>query len=491
MKTLKAILLSLGALVLVALGLVYAGAINVAADVPHSAPVLAVLELARERSVAVRARGVEVPNLDDPALIAAGAGHYAAMCTGCHLAPGMADTEIRKGLYPKPPNLAEHGAHDPAKAFWVIKHGIKMTAMPAWGATHDDDSIWGLVAFVAALPGLDADGYRKLGAGSGHSHSHGDSSDTDDHADADGSEATHAHAHAGSGADHEAGMTGVAASAKDPVEAVERLQSALAMGDFATVDRLLDPAVTIYESGGVERSRAEYAAGHRGHDAAFLAKARIELLAQSGDADGDLAWVASERRIAAGSDAEPVTLASLETAVLRRSAGQWRIVHIHWSSRKPADRSAASAPLRDAAPARILPLGPIDAAALARGDGMGFAKAAERNGYPGPKHVLELADALALTSEQRAHARRLFEAMQREARALGGEYLEALATLESGFRDRRIDLPTLRAQTRRLGVLEGRLRDTHLQAHLAMSAVLESQQRARYRELRQAPARGT
>ena len=114
-----------------------------------------------------------VPKLDNPALIAEGAENYAEMCTGCHLAPGMQDTEIRKGLYPQPPNLALDGVDNPAEAFWIIKHGIKMTAMPAWGATHDDAKIWAMVAFLGKLPAMSPAEYGNLTAGAdAHDHEH-------------------------------------------------------------------------------------------------------------------------------------------------------------------------------------------------------------------------------------------------------------------------------------------------------------------------------
>jgi len=83
------------------------------------------------------------------------------MCTGCHLAPGMADSEIRPGLYPQPPNLAREKV-DARKAFWVIKHGIKMSAMPAWGLSHDDPTIWSMVAFLQKLPMLSPAQYRDI-----------------------------------------------------------------------------------------------------------------------------------------------------------------------------------------------------------------------------------------------------------------------------------------------------------------------------------------
>ena len=163
---------------------VYAGGYNVAADAPHWPATARVLEAVRERSIRARSAGIVVPNLADDALIAQGAEHYGAMCAGCHLAPGVDDTELRAGLYPKPPNLAAvasthghaHAARSPAEQFWIIKHGLKMTGMPAWGPTHDDAEIWGLVAFVRQLPAMHAAQYRELAGptGSGLSdHGHG------------------------------------------------------------------------------------------------------------------------------------------------------------------------------------------------------------------------------------------------------------------------------------------------------------------------------
>src|ERR1700680_3403692 len=76
---------------------IYFGAYNFGADSPHTRLVFDLIEYARDRSVAVRAGGIDVPNLSDPKLIAEGAGHYDKMCTGCHLAPGMPENEMRPG----------------------------------------------------------------------------------------------------------------------------------------------------------------------------------------------------------------------------------------------------------------------------------------------------------------------------------------------------------------------------------------------------------
>jgi len=151
------------AVIVAASVLVYMGAYNFAADIPHTQPVFWLLETARERSIAVRAAGVAVPSdLTDPKRIASGAGQYAEMCSACHLAPGMKRTEISRGLYPRAPELRRRSRSTPAEDFWVVKHGIKMTGMPAWGVTHSDEILWDVVAFLRKLPELTPDQYQTL-----------------------------------------------------------------------------------------------------------------------------------------------------------------------------------------------------------------------------------------------------------------------------------------------------------------------------------------
>ena len=150
-------------LVLTAGLLVYFGAYDVAADIPHTKPVFWVLNKVRERSVAVRARSIPVPpDLGSSERVAAGAGLYAEMCASCHLAPGMEKTEISQGLYPAAPELSRGSQLSPAQQFWVIKHGLKMTGMAAWGKTHDDTLIWNMVAFLQKLPNLSPEQYKAL-----------------------------------------------------------------------------------------------------------------------------------------------------------------------------------------------------------------------------------------------------------------------------------------------------------------------------------------
>ena len=150
---------------------IQSGAYDFAADAPHTPLVLSLLDRMRERSIDTRAGDVKVPDLSDRQRIVQGAGNYNAMCVQCHRSPGMGDTELSKGLYPSPPNLVKEPV-EPAQAFWVIKHGIKASGMPAWGKSMTDDDIWNMTAFLQVMPKLDEAGYRTMVAQSG-GHSHG------------------------------------------------------------------------------------------------------------------------------------------------------------------------------------------------------------------------------------------------------------------------------------------------------------------------------
>ena len=140
---------------------IYVGAYNIAADAPHWKWVYNTLDSLRENSIAARSRGIKVPaDLNDPKRIATGAGLYTEMCTGCHLGPGLEKSEMSQGLYPPAPELARGNDHTPAQQFWIIKHGVKLSAMPAWGRTHDDQLIWDMVAFIRQLPKMSPEQYK-------------------------------------------------------------------------------------------------------------------------------------------------------------------------------------------------------------------------------------------------------------------------------------------------------------------------------------------
>ena len=152
-------------------GFIWSGLYNVGADDAHLPVTNSLLGTLRERSIAARASLLTVPDITDPARITQGAGNYNAMCMGCHLAPGMGDTELSRGLYPAPPDLTQVTV-DAAEAFWVIKHGIKASGMPAWGQSMGDAYIWNMAAFLQQLPKLSPEQYQAMVASSG-GHDHG------------------------------------------------------------------------------------------------------------------------------------------------------------------------------------------------------------------------------------------------------------------------------------------------------------------------------
>lgn len=118
------------------------------------------------------------------------------------------------------------------------------------------------------------------------------------------------------------------------------------------------------------------------------------------------------------------------------------------------------------------------------GAGLGYAKAAELNGYPGPLHVLELADSLHLTAEQRRQVEETFRAMRSEARALGREFVAAEAALDIAFEEGRAEPDVIRSLAEESARIESQIRMVHLEAHLDMMAVLTTEQVATYNRLR-------
>lgn len=181
----KAFFFTLFLLVVLGACFVVSGAYDIGADAPHSRPAFALLQFLRERSIQTRLTGMTTPDLDDAARIRQGAGNYDAMCTDCHLKPGMTDSELHRGLYPQPPVLGTIGIDDPAEAFWIIKHGVKASGMPAWGKSMQDEYIWNMVAFLRKLPKLSPEQYQaEVAASGGHSHGGGEDHhhhDADEH----------------------------------------------------------------------------------------------------------------------------------------------------------------------------------------------------------------------------------------------------------------------------------------------------------------------
>lgn len=121
------------------------------------------LTFGMQRSVSTHALPVSTPPLDEPWLVLKGAGHYDFGCRPCHGRPGRRPATIALSMTPAPPYLPPViPGWDDEELYYIVKHGVKFTAMPAWPALQRDDEVWAMVAFLRALPGLDAAGYERL-----------------------------------------------------------------------------------------------------------------------------------------------------------------------------------------------------------------------------------------------------------------------------------------------------------------------------------------
>lgn len=139
------------------------GILPIRASSDHFALTAWVLDFGKRRSVATHALGVDVPSLAEPWLVLKGAGHYHDGCRPCHGAPDLRMPIIAAEMTPPPADLpARVALYDPDELFYIVKHGIKFTGMPAWPAQERDDEIAAVVAFLRELPRLDAAAYRRL-----------------------------------------------------------------------------------------------------------------------------------------------------------------------------------------------------------------------------------------------------------------------------------------------------------------------------------------
>lgn len=158
---LTSVVLTLLLQAVVALAVVLSGAYDVAATVPHTAPVHWLLSKTTERSIAVRAD--EEPAFEAAADRLAGFESYDAMCVQCHGAPGVEPSWLGKGIYPPAPDLAHAASHRTAEQLRIsIRRGIKFTAMPALESTHSAAEVDELTAFVLALGDLSPNQYAHL-----------------------------------------------------------------------------------------------------------------------------------------------------------------------------------------------------------------------------------------------------------------------------------------------------------------------------------------
>lgn len=146
-------------LAIAALAFAWSGIYDVRVGTGHTPLVNWYLETMRERAIARRAESIRVPDLSGEETIAAGAMAYNNSCSGCHGRPGR---EPSSNFDPRPPALTR-GRPDPAEAFWVIRNGLKMSAMPARGEEQmSDEEIWNIVAFLRVASDLTEDEYRQI-----------------------------------------------------------------------------------------------------------------------------------------------------------------------------------------------------------------------------------------------------------------------------------------------------------------------------------------
>ncbi|QOR40749.1 c-type cytochrome [Billgrantia diversa] len=166
----KALLLGLailgGTLAVGGVLVVWSGLVPISASSGHWPVTRWFLHFAMRNAVETRASGIKAPALSDPALVLKGAGHYATGCMPCHGAPGKPQSLIVQQMTPKPPLLSQR-VHEwtPEQLFWIVKHGVKFTAMPAWVSLQREDEIWAVVAFLQELPRLSPERYEHLAYG--------------------------------------------------------------------------------------------------------------------------------------------------------------------------------------------------------------------------------------------------------------------------------------------------------------------------------------
>jgi len=163
--TVLAVLLVESALVLAAFFVViYSGAYSVAATEPHYGSTVWVLSTTMDHSVRHHAADIVVSATYESPNLAVGYEHYREMCVTCHGAPGVERSEIGEGLNPGSPDLKEAaGEWTPSEIYWIVKNGIKMSGMPAFGPTHDEEKLWNITALVKRLPGMSAEQYHQMG----------------------------------------------------------------------------------------------------------------------------------------------------------------------------------------------------------------------------------------------------------------------------------------------------------------------------------------
>ncbi|MES2585247.1 MAG: c-type cytochrome [Pseudomonadota bacterium] len=167
MRTIRTIIATIAALATMgmvgAAGFIWAGLYDVGATRQHLQPVFSVLEVAMHRSVRLHARNIEPPPLEDEAMVRRGATCFQNKCEQCHGAPGVAQGDIGKGMQPLPGPLVDAmQTFHPRELYWITRHGIRLSGMPAWEYRLTDGEIWDVVAFLQRLPRLTPQAYAEM-----------------------------------------------------------------------------------------------------------------------------------------------------------------------------------------------------------------------------------------------------------------------------------------------------------------------------------------
>lgn len=162
--TIAIVTLVLASVIVTGAGLayIYSGRYNVAAAEPHNALSRWILRTTLKNSIKAHAQQVSAPPELSAEQRSHGVEHYKDTCVVCHGAPGLKRGELGKGFKPMPPDLAKAVPQwSERELFWIVKHGIKFTGMPAFGPTHTDEELWQLVDFLQRLPKMSPEQYRQ------------------------------------------------------------------------------------------------------------------------------------------------------------------------------------------------------------------------------------------------------------------------------------------------------------------------------------------
>ncbi|MDP1663559.1 MAG: c-type cytochrome [Methylobacter sp.] len=152
--------------IVLVLTIAYSGIYSVAASAGHPDWLDWFFALGKRRSVIVNSMTIDAPVLDLAELVPLGAAHFQGGCATCHRTPGQALNPVYDQMLPPPPDLKTHAPMwTREQLFWIVRHGIQFTGMPAWSGQDRDDEVWAVVAFLEVLPLMEAGDYRQYARG--------------------------------------------------------------------------------------------------------------------------------------------------------------------------------------------------------------------------------------------------------------------------------------------------------------------------------------